>query len=205
MTHFTSRADHLRFGAFVGVVVAATAFGFARPSAGDRPFLVNTSDALGFAALALILLQLVVPAPPRVSSAAFRPTLLVRFHLRFGYLALVAAAAHVLLLFVDDVDRVNLMNPIDAPARARAGLAALVALALLTVAATRRRRGRQSRAWRTLHVVLGVVAAAVAFGHVAGVGGYLGLGVLSGTVLTLVPLSVLLALYFWPERPSPSR
>jgi 3-phenylpropionate/trans-cinnamate dioxygenase ferredoxin reductase subunit len=206
MSHaVTTRRDRLRFGAFVGVVGASFLFAFLRPGAGDRDFAVNLADALGFAALALIVLQLVVPAPPRIISAAFRPTLLIRFHGRFGHLALLAAVGHVVVLVVDDADRLNLLDFPDVPGRARAALVALVALAALTVAALRRRHGRQTLAWRTFHVTMGVVALAFAVGHVMGVGGYLGLDAFTGTTITLVVSALVLAVYLRPHRPHQPR
>lgn len=203
MTHpLTTRRDRLRFGAFVGVVGASFLFAFVRSGAGDRDFAVNLADALGFAALALIVLQLVVPVPPRITSGAFRPTLLVRFHGRFGQLALLAAVGHVGVLFVDDPDKLNLLDFTDAPGRARAAVVALVALGVLTIAALRRRHGRQTLAWRTVHLTLGVVALAFAIGHVAGVGGYLGFDAFTGTTLALLVSALVLIVYL---RPQPSR
>jgi 3-phenylpropionate/trans-cinnamate dioxygenase ferredoxin reductase subunit len=196
----TTRRDELRFAAFVGVVVAAFVFGFVRDEAEARGFTLNLADALGFAALALLALQLLAPAPRRITSTAFRPTVIVRFHGRFGQLALAAAGAHVVLLFVDDTGRMRLLDFVDAPGRARAAVIALAALVLLTAASLRRRRGRQTRSWRILHVSLGVIALAFAVGHATGVGRYLGLDAVTGTAVALIPSAVLLLVYFRPDR-----
>ena len=193
-------ADRARLSAAVVAVVAAAAIAFLQDGADGRTFVVNVSNALGFAALALIILQVVVPAGPRVMPGPFRRTALLRLHGPFGYAALAAAVAHVLLLVADDTDNLSLLDPFDAPGRARAGLTALVALAALAVTAQRRRRGRQSRRWRLGHLALSVVAAELAVGHIAGVREYLGLDVVTGTALTLVPLAVIVALFVWPER-----
>jgi hypothetical protein len=64
----------------------------------------------------------------------------------------------------------------------------------------RRRPGRQTRAWRTRHVLLSIAAVSLALGHVAGVGRYLGLDAVSGTALSLVPLAAIAALYLRPEH-----
>ena len=193
------RRDRYRFGASVLLVAAAAAIPFLQGGADERPILVDVANAFGFAALALLALQLVTPAGPRVTRGSFRLSLLLRLHGRLGHAALAAAALHVALLVVDDRDALELLDPIDAPGRARAGLTALGALAVLS-AARPTRRGRQSRAWRVAHFALAAVAGAFAVGHVAGVREYLGLDVATGTLLTLVPLAALAALYLWPER-----
>jgi predicted ferric reductase len=132
-------------------------------------------------------------------------TFLLRLHGPFGYAALAFAVAHVLVLVLDDADRLELLNIANAPARAREAVAALIALGVLTAMSARRRPERQTRAWRTLHVLLSTVAVALALGHVAGVGKYLGLDALSATALSLFPLAMLAALYLRPERPGDRR
>ena len=124
------------------------------------------------------------------------PTLLVRLHGPLGFAALVAAVAHLAMLLVDDPDRLSLLNPYDAPGRARAALAALIALGALCAAATRRRHGRQTSQWRGLHVGLSTGALAFAVGHTVGVREYLGLDVLTATALTLA----LVVGYLWRSR-----
>jgi len=187
---------------YIGLVAISFAWAFARPEAEGQSFAINLGNAIGFAALAMLVLQLLAPAPRRMSKAPFRRTFLLRFHGPLGYLTFAAAIGHVVILIVDDPDRLTLLNPADAPARARAAVAALVALALVTVASTRRRVGRQTRAWRGLHVLLGGAALAFALGHVAGVGKYLGLDALPATALALVPLAAFAFLYLRrePER-----
>jgi predicted ferric reductase len=158
------------------------------------------ANALGFVALALLLVQLLAPARGRLSGASFRMTLLLRLHGPFGYAALALAAAHLLILMLDDPDRLELLNPGRAPARAQEAVGALIALGALTAVSARRGRGRQTRAWRTLHVLLAIAAISLALGHVAGVGRYLGLDAITGAALSLVPLAALAALYLWPEH-----
>jgi predicted ferric reductase len=158
------------------------------------------ANTVGFVALALLLVQLLAPARGRLSGAPFRMTLLLRLHGPFGYLALAFAVAHLLLLVVDNPDRLELLNLAQAPARARDAVGALIALGVLSAVSARRRRGRQTRAWRTVHVLLSIAVVSLALGHVAGVGRYLGLDALSGTALSLVPLAALGVLYLRPEH-----
>jgi predicted ferric reductase len=158
------------------------------------------ANALGFVALALLLVQLFAPARGRLSGAPFRMTLLLRLHGPFGYAALALAVAHLLILVLDNHDRLDLLNVASAPGRARDAVGALIALGVLAAVSARRRRGRQSRAWRTLHVLVSIAAVSLALGHVAGVGRYLGLDAVNGTALALVPLAALAALYLLPEH-----
>jgi predicted ferric reductase len=158
------------------------------------------ANALGYVALALLLVQLLAPARGRLSRRRFRMTLLLRLHGPFGYAALAFALAHLLLLVLDNPDRLELLNVAEAPARAREAVGALIALGVLATLSTRRRPGRQTRAWQTAHVLLSAAAVSLALGHVAGVGRYLGLDALSGAALSLVPLAALAAIYLRDER-----
>ena len=157
------------------------------------------ANALGFIALALLLVQLVAPARRRLFQTPFRITPLVRLHGPFGFAALAFALAHLLVLVLDKPDRLELLNLVEAPARAREAIGALIALGVLTAVSARRRPGRQTRAWRTLHIVLSAAAVSFALGHVAGVGRYLGLDALSGVALSLIPLAALTAMYLRHE------
>jgi predicted ferric reductase len=157
------------------------------------------ANALGFVALALLLIQVLAPARGRLFQRPFRMTQLLRLHGPFGYAALALALAHLLLLVLDDPDRLDLLNLVEAPARAREAVGALVALGVLTALAVRRRPGRQQRAWRTWHVLLSIAAISLALGHVAGVGRYLGLDALSGAALSLVLLAALAAVFLREE------
>ena len=171
-------------------------------SASSRTLATVTrfANVLGFAALALLLVQLLAPARGRLSGMPFRMTLLLRLHGPFGYAALAFALAHLLVLVLDSPDRLELLNLAEAPTRARDAVGALIALGVLATVAARRPPGRQTRAWRTLHVLLSAAAVSLALGHVAGVGRYLGLDALSGAALSLVPLAALAAVYLRPER-----
>jgi hypothetical protein len=127
-------------------------------------------------------------------------TPLLRMHGPFGYLAVAFAVAHLLILVLDNPDRLELLNLARAPARARDAVGALIALGVLAAVSAQRRPGRQTRRRRTLHVLLSIAAVSFALGHVAGVGRYIGLDAVSGTALSLVPLAALAALYLRPEH-----
>jgi predicted ferric reductase len=166
-----------------------------RPSLRSLATVTGFANVLGFIALALLVVQILAPARGKLSGAPFRMTLLLRLHGPFGRAALVLAVAHYLLLVLDRPDRIDLLNLAGAPGRARAAVGAVIALSVLAAMSAWQRRGRQTPAWRTVHVLLSVAAVSLALGHVAGVARYLGLDAPRGIALSLVPLAALAALY----------
>jgi predicted ferric reductase len=162
--------------------------------------VTRLANALGYVALVLLVVQLLAPARGRLSKRPFRMTLLLRLHGPFGNAALAFAVAHLLVLVVDSPERLELLNVAKAPTRARDAVGALIALGVLAIVAAQRSPGRQTRPWRTWHVLLSTAALSLALGHVAGVGGYFGLDALSGVALSFVPLIALAAVYLRPER-----
>nr|WP_231134963.1 ferric reductase-like transmembrane domain-containing protein [Motilibacter deserti] len=165
------------------------AFVAVAPDAARRSGLTNASDGIGFSALAVLALQLGLPARLRLFTRPFGVDVLLRFHRLVGGVALALALLHVVLLMVDDPDRLSLLDPVDAPWRARAGLLCVVALAVLVALSLWRRPLRVPyEAWRASHLLLGVLVVAAAVGHVVGVGGYAGVGAVQATVAALVVL-----------------
>ena len=175
---------------YVLLVLAPMAFVLVAPDAASRSGLTNASDGIGFSALAVLALQLALPARVRLFTRPFGVDVLLRFHRLVGGCALALVVLHLALLLVDDPDRWALLDPLHAPWRARAGVLSLLALALLTALSLWRRPLRVPyEAWRVSHLLLGVVVVAAALGHVVGVGGYLGLGAVQASVGALVVLS----------------
>nr|WP_231126413.1 ferric reductase-like transmembrane domain-containing protein [Motilibacter aurantiacus] len=175
--------------AYVLLVLAPMAFVLVAPDAARRSGLTNASDGIGFSALAMLALQLVLPARLRLFTRPFGVDVLLRFHRLIGGCALALAVLHVVLLMADDPGRLALLNPVTAPWRARAGVVATGALALLVALSLWRRPLRMPyEAWRGSHLLLGVLVVAAALGHVVGVGGYLGLGAVQASVAALAVL-----------------
>lgn len=192
----------LWLAAYVVAVLAPLALMLVAGKPGDRSFGVVLGAGLGFAGLTMLVLQMVMPSRARVFTAPFGIDLLLRFHRQIGAVALGLVVAHVAVLVIDDPVRLALLNPLDAPGRARAGLAALVALALLVASSTwRRALGLRYEPWRALHVVLGALVIAASFAHAIGVSQYLATGTIRWAVLALVVVAAGALFYLRVGRP----
>jgi predicted ferric reductase len=85
----------------------------------------------------------------------------------------VLVLAHVAVLLVDDPGRISLFDPLDAPWRAQAAVAATVALLALTATSVWRMAfGLGYEDWRGVHIVLGAAVLGFGFAHVVGVHKY---------------------------------
>jgi predicted ferric reductase len=175
------------------------------PRAGGSSGVVLAA-ALGFAALAVLALQLVMPSRSRHFTPPFGIALLLRFHRRLGQLALALVLAHVVVLFVDDPRRLALLNLPAAPGRARAADVATLALVAIIVCSVWRRRLRLGyEAWRGLHIVLGVLVLVFAVIHVLGVARYLDVPSIRWTVLAFAAVGVGAVFYLRLGRPFAAR
>jgi predicted ferric reductase len=139
-----------------------------------RGFVLELGSALGIVALALLALQLVLPA--RVG-AVVRPLgadVALRLHRHLADVLVAIIAAHVALVVIGDPSNLALFDPLGAPWRAQAAIGSCVALAALIASSVLRRRLRLPYArWRGLHVTLGVGALALGVLHAIGVDRYL--------------------------------
>ncbi|HEU6443785.1 MAG TPA: ferric reductase-like transmembrane domain-containing protein [Gaiellaceae bacterium] len=152
---------------YVGVAVAPLVFaliGVTRPGQG---FLTDFSVALGFVGLAMIGLQFALSARFTEVAAPFGMDALLQFHRQISYTALAFVYLHPALLIVADRDTLLLLNPLEAPWRARLGLGALVALTLLVAASVwRKRLGLSYERWHSMHGLLAVATVVGSLGHV---------------------------------------
>jgi len=122
--------------AYAVVLLAPIALIAGVVKAGPRGPLVVFADALGFAALSLLALQVVVSGRSSTTTRAFGLRPVLALHRQAGVAVLVLVVIHVVALLADDPSRLALFDLGTAPGRARAGVLALVgllALPLLTV------------------------------------------------------------------------
>ena len=153
--------------AYLGAVLSPLVFAASGGSQPDHDFWTNFSVALGFVGLAMIGLQFALSARFTAVAAPFGMDALLQFHRQISYTALAFVYLHPALLIVADRDTLALLNPLEAPWRARLGLAALVALTLLVATSVWRRRLRLSyERWHALHALLAVAAVLGSLGHV---------------------------------------
>lgn len=100
-------------------------------------------------------------------TAAFGIDGVLRLHRAIGVLAVVLVLVHLDVVLLNNPGNVALLNPVDAPARAAAGVASLTALLLLLVLVTLRRALRMNyEVWRWGHLLLAVAALTFAALHV---------------------------------------
>src|SRR4051794_8025261 len=158
------------YGAVLLVPLAFMA-GAMKPGAQGR--LVIFADALGFAALSLVALQVFTSGRWAATTRAFGLRVVLSLHRQAGLAVLVLVVAHLVFLLAADPSRLGLLNPLTAPPRARAGVLALLALIALALTSIFRARLRLSyERWRALHLGLTALVLAGAFAHVVWVDAY---------------------------------
>jgi predicted ferric reductase len=171
--------------AAVVLVPLALTVGVAKP--GAQGPLVVVADALGFAALSLIALQVVASGRWASTTRHFGLRRVLALHRQAGATTLVLAVAHVALLLVDDPSRLRLFDLPVAPGRARAGVLAVLALtALAGTSVWRARFGLRYERWRAAHLALTAVVIAASFVHVVWVHAYTSLPAERDAILALV-------------------
>src|SRR4051812_967406 len=99
--------------AVVLLVPLALLFGVVNPGAQGR--LVIFADALGFAALSLIGLQMAVSGRWAATTKAFGLRSVLSLHRQAGIAVLVLVVVHVVVLMVADPSRLALLDPLTAP------------------------------------------------------------------------------------------
>jgi predicted ferric reductase len=143
------------------------------PTPPGRGFWREFSVALGFSGLAMVMLQFILTARFRRIQAPYGSDIVYYFHRQISQVASGLILAHPLILFVVNPDNLRLLNPIEAPGRARAGVTALGMLILLVGLSIYRKRIKlEYDLWRITHGLFSVVAVLLAMLHVIGVGYY---------------------------------
>ncbi|HEX2053053.1 MAG TPA: ferric reductase-like transmembrane domain-containing protein [Actinomycetota bacterium] len=183
-------ARRLWAAVYVAVVLAPFAFMAAAPGPSGRSFGIELGAALGFAALSILVLQVVLPSRAQPFTAHFGIDTLLRFHRHIGVASIWLVVAHLVVLLIDDPSKIALLDPRIAPWRARAGVAALVCLFLLGGTSLWRRWLRLGyETWRGVHIVLGAGLIGFSFAHMVGVDHYLSLGAIWAGSIALMALA----------------
>ena len=170
--------------------------------AGAQGPLVVLADALGFGALSLLALQVVVSGRWAATTRAFGLRSVLSLHRRAGVAVLVLVVVHVVVLVLEDPARLALLDVRAAPPRAQAGVLALLGLLVLGATSAWRRRLRLDyERWRALHLGCTALVIAAAFAHVVLVDAYTSVPVVRWGVLALV-LAAAVAL-FWSRVARP--
>jgi predicted ferric reductase len=170
--------------------------------AGAHGSLVVFSDALGFVALSLLVLQVVVSGRWAGTTRSFGLRPVLSLHRQAGKALVALVLLHVVVLVLDDPARVALLDERAAPPRARAGMVAVLGLVALAGTSLWRRRLRLSyERWRAVHLACTALVIAAAFAHVVWVNAYTSVPVVRWSVLALV-LAAAVAL-FWTRVARP--
>src|ERR1700722_7393333 len=142
--------------------------------AGLTKFSWELAEILGLAGSLSCIALIVCPVRPRESTPPVLLTL--GRHEALGWIALGAAALHVILSLVSDLTVVQLLLP-TAPLYELAGIAGfilLLALVLTSLAGPRRRLWRSHRNFQATHIILGCLLTALLVVHVVTAGRYTG-------------------------------
>jgi predicted ferric reductase len=167
-----------------------------------RGFWTEFSAALGFAGLAMLGLQFGITARFGRIAAPYGLDIMLQFHRLISLVAGAVLIGHLVVLFVVRPETIGLLNVLDAPWRARAGVASMLLLIILVAASLWRERLRISyENWRRTHGVLAVTAIALGLGHVIGVGHYLVFGWKLAFWLAITAIAFALLLYIRAIKP----
>jgi len=169
---------------------------------GAQGVLVVFADAVGFAALSVAVLQIVVSGRWAAATKSFGLRSVLSLHRVAGVVVLVLVVLHVVVLVIDDPARLGLLNSLTAPPRARAGMLALLGLVVVAGTSVWRRRLRMNyERWRAVHLACTAVVIAAAFAHVVWVNAYTSMPAVRWTVLALVLAAA--AGFFWTRVARP--
>ncbi|MDQ8044450.1 MAG: ferredoxin reductase family protein [Solirubrobacteraceae bacterium] len=174
-------------GLYALVLIAPLAMISHVVKAGAQGSVVVFSDAVGFGALSLLALQVVVSGRWAGTTRAFGLRPVLSLHRQAGKTVLVLVVFHVAILLADDPARLALLDSFTAPPRARAGMLATLGLFALAGTSIFRERLRLSyEHWRGLHLVLTAVVLGAAFAHVVWVDAFTANPLVRWSVLALV-------------------
>jgi predicted ferric reductase len=169
--------------------------------AGTSP-LTAAADAVGLIGLAVLGLQLLLPARWGPLTAAFGTDTLMRLHRPLAAAGTAFVLAHVALLMIDDPTRLGLFDVWTAPWRAKFAVLATASLGALIGTSVWRRRLRLSyEHWRSLHLGLGLILMVGSTAHALLVGHFLAGGPLRLAAVSLLAVSLAGVLFLRVGRP----
>jgi predicted ferric reductase len=195
------RTERVLWGLIYAVLaLAPVAFLAAAPETEDSDDVV-VPVAIGFVALTMLALQVVIASRAPAFTATFGIDRLIRIHRAGGVLVLGLVATHVVTVVGSEDDYGEWLHPLDAPLAGKLGQAAVLLLVLLTVTVLWRGLLRiRYETWRGLHIAFGLGAIALAFGHVLAVGRFTQTGTIRWLTLGFVVVALVAAFYLRVAR-----
>ena len=122
---------------------------------GDSSLLAELSVGTGMVAISVLVGTVVLASRLRWLTRTIGIEGVLGMHAFAGLLVAVLIAAHIALVLAANPANLGLLNPVDAPNRARAATAATAALVLLIgLTLLRRRPPQRYELWRWVHVAL---------------------------------------------------
>ncbi len=183
------------------LALAPVAFLLAAPGTEDSDDLM-VPIALGFVAITVLALQVVIASRGPAFTASFGIDRLIRIHRVLGTLVLGVVAAHVITVVAAEDDYGFWLNPAEAPTAGKLGQAAALLLVVLGFTMAFRRMLRlRYETWRGLHTAFGLGAIALAFGHVIAVSRFTATGTIRWVTLGFVVVALVSAFYLRVARP----
>lgn len=159
---------------YLALTLAPLLVALAGPRPPGRELWRELSVALGFAGLAMMALQFALTARFKVVKAPYGADIVYFFHRQVSLVTFFLVLAHPLLLFIFAPETIRLLNLLEAPWRARAGVTAVLALvAIVGTSLWRKRLKIEYNRWRIWHGLLATLAVALAMVHVVLVGHYI--------------------------------
>ena len=144
----------------------------AEPSVRSQRWATSAATALGFAALAVLTMQLALAARVRVLSRAVGLDAVMQFHREMAIVGLAAAVAHPLLLG-EAAGGLRAWLPVHGPWYIAAGAAALWLLIAIAITSFGRKALKLPyEAWHVIHLVCAALIVVAMFAHALGVGRY---------------------------------
>jgi predicted ferric reductase len=138
-----------------------------------RGFWREFSVALGFAGLAMMCLQFAITSRYKRMKAPYGSDIVYYFHRQISLVSFILVISHPIILFTSDTSTIKLLNLVQAPWRARAGVIGAVCLLLVIISSLWRQRLKiHYDEWRIGHGILATLAVALSIGHIIGVGHY---------------------------------
>jgi predicted ferric reductase len=146
---------------------------FFDPVPPGRGFWREISVGLGFAALSMMGMQFLLTGRFKYLTSPYGIDVVYHFHRQISLVTFLFVLLHPVILFISSPVTLRLLNPLSAPWRALAGMAAVLALVFLIVTSLWRLRLRISyETWLLIHGILAIAAVAFAVAHIEGVGYY---------------------------------
>ncbi|CAN5555120.1 FAD-binding oxidoreductase [soil metagenome] len=140
----------------------------------ERDFWTEFSVALGFVGLIMLALQFAITARFSQFEAPYGIDIIIEFHKQISLVACGFVIVHPVILMFTDPDNLQLLNLFTAPFRAQMAVISVISLLVLVIISLFREEFKiDYEVWKTLHVILAIVAVVTAFLHIIGVAYYL--------------------------------